>query len=124
MIECESSLKLPNLNINSSQNEAVSNTGQFGLDVAVEIHDEVILEGPAETAQEAFDEVITCMQNPWCFGLEPTKVPLLVDGSYIHTNWYDAMWLRNLTRTFQLLANPNLISKSQSHDKNNYYFEL
>ena len=62
----------------------------LGWILLLQIHDEVILEGPAETAQEAFDEVITCMQNPWCFGLEPTKVPLLVDGSYIHTNWYDA----------------------------------
>ena len=63
---------------------------RLGQALLLRIHDEVILEGPAETAQEAFDEVITCMQNPWCFGEEPTKVPLLVDGSYIHTNWYDA----------------------------------
>lgn len=54
------------------------------------VHDEVILEGPEETAEEAFEEVVKCMQEPWVLGLQKTKVPLLVDGSYSHDNWYDA----------------------------------
>jgi len=63
---------------------------RLGWIMLMQIHDEVILEGPEETAKEAFDEVITCMENPWVFGLEKTAVPLLVDGSYVHKNWYDA----------------------------------
>ena len=55
-----------------------------------QVHDEVILEGPEETAEEAFEEVVKCMQEPWVNGLDKTKVPLLVDGSYTHDNWYDA----------------------------------
>jgi DNA polymerase-1 len=56
----------------------------------MQVHDEVILEGPEDTSEEAFGEVIKCMQEPWVLGLEKTKVPLLVDGSYAHNNWYDA----------------------------------
>jgi DNA polymerase I-like protein with 3'-5' exonuclease and polymerase domains len=63
---------------------------RLGWILLLQIHDEVILEGPEETAEEAFEEVIQCMQHPWVFGLSETAVPLLVDGSYIHTNWYEA----------------------------------
>ena len=63
---------------------------RLGWILLLQIHDEVILEGPEETAEEAFDEVIQCMQEPWVLGLPPTSVPLLVDGSYKHKNWYDA----------------------------------
>lgn len=63
---------------------------QLGWILLLQIHDEVILEGPEETAEEAFAEVIQCMQEPWVFGLKPTAVPLLVDGSYKHKTWYDA----------------------------------
>mmetsp|Transcript_3849 Transcript_3849/g.4451 ORF Transcript_3849/g.4451 Transcript_3849/m.4451 type:complete len:537 (+) Transcript_3849:1071-2681(+) len=63
---------------------------RLGWILLMQIHDEVILEGPEETSVEAFDEVITCMQEPWVYGLEETSVPLLVDGSYIHKNWFDA----------------------------------
>lgn len=63
---------------------------RLGWIMLMQIHDEVILEGPEETAKEAFDEVISCMENPWVFGLEKTNVPLLVDGSYVHKNWYEA----------------------------------
>jgi DNA polymerase-1 len=54
------------------------------------LHDEVILEGPEETAAEAFDEVIKCMESPWVPGLTKTAVPLLVDGTYKHKTWYEA----------------------------------
>ena len=52
----------------------------------MQVHDEVILEGPEETAEEAFEEVVKCMEEPWALGLEKTKVPLLLDGSYLHDN--------------------------------------
>jgi len=63
---------------------------RLGWILLLQIHDEVILEGPEETAEEAFEEVVKCMQEPWVFGLKKTAVPLLVDGSYTHKNWYDA----------------------------------
>jgi len=63
---------------------------RLGWILLMQIHDEVILEGPEETAEEAFEEVLRCMQAPWTFGLEPTSVPLLVDGSFENKNWYDA----------------------------------
>ena len=63
---------------------------RLGWILLLQIHDEVILEGPQETAKEAFEEVKSCMEHPWVFGLDETKVPLLVDGSYEHKNWYDA----------------------------------
>ena len=50
----------------------------------------VVGQAPEETAKEAFDEVMTCMQEPWVLGLEKTRVPLLVDGSFCHKNWYEA----------------------------------
>lgn len=63
---------------------------RLGWILLMQIHDEVILEGPEETAEEAFKEVLRCMEAPWVPGLEKTAVPLLVDGSYKHTNWYEA----------------------------------
>ncbi len=63
---------------------------KLGWILLMQIHDEVILEGPEETSEEAFEEVLKCMQEPWVFGLEKTSVPLLVDGSHVNTNWYDA----------------------------------
>jgi len=63
---------------------------RLGWILLLQIHDEVILEGPEETAEEAFAEVIQCMQEPWVFGLKKTAVPLLVDGSYTHKTWYEA----------------------------------
>lgn len=63
---------------------------RLGWILLMQVHDEVILEGPEDTSEEAFGEVIKCMQEPWVLGLEKTKVPLLVDGSYAHNNWYDA----------------------------------
>ena len=62
---------------------------QFGLILLMQVHDKVILEGPEETFEEAFEEVIRCMEEPWGFGLEKTQVPLLVDGLYTTTNWYN-----------------------------------
>ena len=63
---------------------------KLGWILLMQIHDEVILEGPEETSEEAFKEVLLCMEEPWALGLEKTSVPLLVDGSCCHTNWYEA----------------------------------
>ncbi|KAG7362751.1 DNA polymerase I [Nitzschia inconspicua] len=63
---------------------------RLGWILLMQIHDEVILEGPEETAKEAFQVVVDCMENPWVTGLAKTAVPLLVDGSYEHKTWYDA----------------------------------
>jgi len=63
---------------------------RLGWILLLQIHDEVVLEGPEETAEEAFEEVIQCMEAPWVEGLQKTAVPLLVDGSWKHKNWYDA----------------------------------
>jgi len=63
---------------------------RLGWVLLLQIHDELILEGPEETAEEAFEEVLKCMESPWVYGLDETLVPLLVDGSHCHKNWYDA----------------------------------
>ena len=63
---------------------------RLGWILLLQVHDEVMLEGPEETAEEAFAEVLQCMQEPWTLGLPKTTVPLLVDGSCVHKNWYDA----------------------------------
>jgi DNA polymerase I len=62
----------------------------LGWILLLQIHDEVMLEGPEETAEEAFDIVTECMEAPWVYGLRKTAVPLTVDGSWQHTNWYEA----------------------------------
>lgn len=62
----------------------------LGWILLLQIHDEVILEGPEETAEEAFEIVLECMQEPWVFGLDKTAVPLIVDGSWNHKSWYEA----------------------------------
>eukprot|EP00533_Pseudo-nitzschia_delicatissima_P000218 CAMPEP_0116111640 /NCGR_PEP_ID=MMETSP0327-20121206/18557_1 /TAXON_ID=44447 /ORGANISM="Pseudo-nitzschia delicatissima, Strain B596" /LENGTH=1018 /DNA_ID=CAMNT_0003604893 /DNA_START=246 /DNA_END=3300 /DNA_ORIENTATION=+ len=59
---------------------------RLGWILLLQVHDEVMLEGPEETAEEAFEEVIQCMESPWVLGLSKTAVPLLVDGSWKHKN--------------------------------------
>lgn len=71
--------------INSSQK-----LKHLGWILLLQIHDEVVLEGPEETAEEAFGIVLECMQEPWVYGLNKTEVPLLVDGSFKYKTWYDA----------------------------------
>ena len=48
---------------------------KLGWILLMQIHDEVILEGPEETAEEAFAEVVKCMEEPWFFGLESSPCP-------------------------------------------------
>jgi DNA polymerase-1 len=56
----------------------------------LQVHDEVILEGPRETAAEARDRVVACMRSPFT-GLNPKPllVDLVVDAKYADT-WYEA----------------------------------
>lgn len=52
------------------------------------MHDEVILEGPAETADFAKNIVVDCMSRPF-YGTNFLKVDLAVDAKCA-ANWYSA----------------------------------
>lgn len=58
-----------------------------------QVHDEVMLEGPRETAEEAKQRVVACMENPWenleGFKGKPLLVDLVVDCKSADT-WYEA----------------------------------
>lgn len=58
-----------------------------------QVHDEVMLEGPKESAEEALKRVVAAMENPWenliGFKGKPLRVELSVDAN-IADNWYDA----------------------------------
>lgn len=58
----------------------------LGYELLLQIHDEVILEGPSEHAQEALRRVVVVMQNPLD---NPLRVTLEVDAK-IADNWSDA----------------------------------
>ena len=55
----------------------------------LQVHDEVIMEGPKDTAAEAQQLVIDCMQYPFIQGRNPLKVDLVVDSKIADT-WYEA----------------------------------
>lgn len=60
---------------------------------APQVHDEVMLEGPQDSAEAALARVVACMENPWnnLMGLDspPLRVQLAVDAN-IAGNWYEA----------------------------------
>ncbi|CBN74706.1 pol1-like DNA polymerase [Ectocarpus siliculosus] len=63
---------------------------KLGWKLLLQVHDEVILEGPEESAKEALAETVRCMQQPWDgIGLRELRVDLLVDAKSAKT-WYDA----------------------------------
>eukprot|EP01038_Epipyxis_sp_PR26KG_P010103 gene10103-13579_t len=63
---------------------------RLGWKLLLQIHDEVILEGPKESKDEALKEVISCMENPFDnFGLMPLSVHLDVDAKSADS-WYKA----------------------------------
>jgi len=53
-----------------------------------QVHDEVILEGPAESAELAKSIVVECMSKPF-YGTNILKVDLAVDAKCAQ-NWYAA----------------------------------
>ncbi|CAN0219101.1 unnamed protein product, partial [Hapterophycus canaliculatus] len=38
---------------------------KLGWKLLLQVHDEVILEGPEESAEEALKETVRCMEQPW-----------------------------------------------------------
>lgn len=63
---------------------------RIGWKLLLQIHDEVILEGPKENKDLAMTEVMNCMQNPFDgIGLMPLTVKLEVDAKTADT-WYEA----------------------------------
>jgi DNA polymerase-1 len=63
----------------------------LGWKLLLQVHDEVILEGPKESAEEAQKIVVECMKSPFgdnCSTM-PLRVELSVDSKYADT-WYDA----------------------------------
>lgn len=64
----------------------------LGYRLLLQIHDEVILEGPEEHVDEALAELVRTMENPWDddgVGLSKLKVNLDVDANSAKT-WYEA----------------------------------
>jgi len=63
---------------------------ELGYKLLLQVHDEVILEGPRAHRAAALAEVKACMEAPYDdFGLAPLRVKLTVDGKYANT-WYEA----------------------------------
>lgn len=54
----------------------------------MQVHDEVILEGPKDSAVEAQQLVLSCMERPFD-GRNPLLVGLVVDSKVADT-WYEA----------------------------------
>ena len=59
---------------------------ELGWEMLLQIHDEVIMEGPEETAEEAMERVVYCMENPF---QKKLRVDLSVDAKTEKT-WYRA----------------------------------
>lgn len=55
---------------------------KMGFRQVLQVHDEIILEGPSEVAEEALTEVLRIMEDPLPF---PFKVPLRVDARIADT---------------------------------------
>ena len=73
--------------INLSRSEELK---EIGWKLLLQIHDEVILEGPEEYADRALQETKRCMENPYDgHGLKHLDVALTVDAAAAKT-WYDA----------------------------------
>ena len=59
----------------------------MGWKMVLQVHDEIILEGPEQEAQKAFRIVKECMEKP--FAPRHLLVALPVDGAIVD-NWYEA----------------------------------
>jgi DNA polymerase-1 len=59
---------------------------ELGWKMVLQVHDELILEGPEGSAQEALAIVVDCMEHPYN---QPLRVDLKVDAKTDKT-WYKA----------------------------------
>ena len=55
---------------------------RLGFELVLQIHDELVLEGPLETAEEALRELTELMEDPLPFKLQ---VPLTVSAKILRT---------------------------------------
>jgi DNA polymerase-1 len=63
---------------------------ELGWRLLLQVHDEVILEGPQESAERAERIVVDCMRSPFSGAIaNPLLVELAVDSKHA-TTWYDA----------------------------------
>ncbi|KAK9818799.1 hypothetical protein WJX74_001704 [Apatococcus lobatus] len=62
---------------------------ELGWTLLLQVHDEVILEGPEESAEEAQKIVVDCMENPFDGKHNVLKVALEVSSNVADT-WYEA----------------------------------
>ena len=63
---------------------------ELGFTLLLQIHDEVILEGPSQHADAALAELVRLMERPFDHvGLDPLHVDLVVDAA-VAGNWYEA----------------------------------
>ena len=60
----------------------------MGYMLILQIHDEIVMEGPLEHLDDAIGEITNCMQNPFPNGWAPLRVALDVDARHAH-NWMD-----------------------------------
>ena len=60
----------------------------LGWELLLQVHDEVILEGPRGTVEDGLELVRRCMEHPFA-GANPLRVELLVDANHAD-NWYNA----------------------------------
>jgi DNA polymerase-1 len=74
------------LQIGRSQREG--RLKELGYRLLMQVHDEVILEGPRELADEATARVVGLMERPF-WGTNPLRVELAVDAKHAD-NWYEA----------------------------------
>ena len=72
------------------QLHASTELADLGYTLLLQIHDEVILEGPAENSDAALAAVVRIMERPFDgIGLDPLHVDLTVDANCAET-WFDA----------------------------------
>jgi DNA polymerase-1 len=62
---------------------------KMGYKLLLQVHDEVMLEGPEEYAEAALAETVACMEHPFDTSLPSLLVDLAVDAKTAKT-WYEA----------------------------------
>ena len=62
---------------------------ELGWRLLLQVHDEVILEGPRESAERAQQLVVAHMRSPFTGGPDPLDVELVVDSKFADS-WYEA----------------------------------